>query len=284
MDFIFADDSCQKKPSRENMKGPLLAIGGLHVPGEQAGPLEETLKSHCDSIGFPHNEQFKWSPGNSEMFQKKNLNNAGRIDFFIQLIEIAKQYQATAIVIIADASKNMASNRSRSHENDVTTLFLERCHKTADGIGRACLPIIAKPGGGAKDENKFVADCLEVIHIGTNYVDFRALPMGVLTAPSRQIRLLQLADIVTSCTVARVGGESQFSPTVFEVIKPLFRKELGRIGGTGLKIHPDYNYANLYYWLLGDTDIRKGSTGQPLPIKSRPFAESLGEVAYDLID
>jgi hypothetical protein len=282
MDFIFADDSRQKKPSRKNIKGPLLAIGGIYVPGEQVGHLEKSLKTYCESIGFPQNEQFKWSPGKSEEFQKEHLNDDKRIPFFNNLLEIAAQHKATATVVVVDASKSKAYNKSKSNENDVTILFLERCHKTLHGAGRVGVPIIAKPSGGSTDENKFIADCLEVIQTGNIYVNFKSLAIGVLTAPSKQIRLLQLADIVTSCTVARVSGESQFSPSVFEKIKPLFQKDGDRIGGIGLKIHPDYTYANLYYWLLGDNCFRKGNQGYPLPKKNLPFAESSCEADYKM--
>ena len=42
-----------------------------------------------------------------------------------------------------------------------------------------------------------------------------------------------------------------------------------RIGGVGLKIHPDLRYANLYYWLVGDDVIFKGWNGFPLPRELR---------------
>jgi hypothetical protein len=52
----------------------------------------------------------------------------------------------------------------------------------------------------------------------------------------------------------------------------MFPRDFGRIGGLGLKIHPDFRYANLYHWLLGDSHFVRYQSGYPLPFKSRPYA------------
>ncbi len=98
-----------------------------------------------------------------------------------------------------------------------------------------------------------------------------------MTADSKHIRLLQLADVITSCSIARIAGENRYSPEIFELIKPLFREGYGRMGGIGLKIHPDMRYQNLYHWLLGDDIIKRGDIGIPLPEKGSLYDESPGE-------
>jgi len=90
------------------------------------------------------------------------------------------------------------------------------------------------------------------------------------------------ADVVTSCVVARVSGESTHSPPVFDLIKPLLRSDGHRIGGVGLKIHPDFVYANLYHWLLGDSHFHRFNIGFPMPLKDRPFSNDAGEAAFTL--
>ena len=55
-------------------------------------------------------------------------------------------------------------------------------------------------------------------------------------------------------------------------MKVLLRSGSGRIGGVGLKIDPDFSYANLYHWVLGDTDFWRGNLGTPLPLNDRPYA------------
>jgi hypothetical protein len=62
--------------------------------------------------------------------------------------------------------------------------------------------------------------------------------------------------------------EATFSPAIFQRILPLLDRTTDRIGGFGLKIHPDHKYANLYHWLVGDTTFK----GASLPSGSHPYA------------
>jgi hypothetical protein len=123
-------------------------------------------------------------------------------------------------------------------------------------------------------EARFVASCLETIRDGTQFVDLEKIAL-VLTEDSKNVRLLQLADLIVGCTVAYVGGESDHSPALFDQhIKPMLRSEQGRIGGVGLKLHADLRYANLYHWLLGDSHWWKGNVGSPLPVEGYPYVSS----------
>jgi hypothetical protein len=54
----------------------------------------------------------------------------------------------------------------------------------------------------------------------------------------------------------------------------LLRTELGRCGGVGMKIHPDFRYANLYHWLLGDEFFARYMSAVPLPLMGRKYAAS----------
>lgn len=278
-DFIFADDARQTRPSRKDL-GKLLALGGIHVPGENVGPLETNLEELCRSVGFPRDQQFKWSPGKKESFQKQLLGGEERLSFFGQVVDLAKKHDAVATVVAEDEQYRCARKESRDHSHDVTTLFLERAAHSFKAVRRRGVVVIAKPGTGGS-EKKFLASCMDLLESGTNYVDLNRLALPVMTMPSRHVRILQLADVVASCTVARISGESNFSPRIFECLKPLFRSESGRIGGVGLKLHPDYKYANLYHWLLGDSHFVKGGSGHPLPMKDRPYSNNSGEATSD---
>jgi hypothetical protein len=149
---------------------------------------------------------------------------------------------------------------------------LERVHRLFGKIQSEGIVIVDRPGGGRADEDRFLGSCLETLLSGTDYVKPDRIALNVLSTPSRLIRLLQVADVITSCTVAMVGGEDNFSPPIFNEIRSLLDRDMGRIGGVGLKIHPDYKYANLYHWLLGDSDFFKALTGSPLPILTRPYS------------
>lgn len=276
MEFIFADDAKQVRPTRLGV-GPLVAIGGIHVDSNGVGSLERELDECCGNWGFPAGEQFKWSPGSTESFMRTQLVEDRREAFYNDVLTLAIGHEVSATVVIEDLDRRPAREQSRDHEHDVTALFLERVSshlvtKQAEGI-----VIIAKPRGGHREDEKFVAQCLELLDAGTEYQDLVNIPLGVFTAQSNRLRLLQLADIVTSSTLARVAGEIRYSPRVFEHVKCLFRNDGSRTGGIGLKIHPDFTYANLYHWLLGDPHIMRGGVQVSLPIHDTPFGEHPNE-------
>jgi hypothetical protein len=278
MDMIFADDARQKRPSRSNT-GPLVATGGIHVPGEAAGDLERAISAHCDSTGFPTDQQFKWSPGKRDSFMRTELVEDARLLFYEQLFAVVADHGVTAFVVVEDSSRGLAAHGSSSHEEDVTTLFLERADWCVSQKGKDGLVVVATPGGGKAEKDKFLSHCLALRTEGTGYSHLERLPLGVVTHDSRRLRTLQLADVIASCVTARVAGERTYSPAVFEMIKPLLRRDAGRIGGVGLKIHPDFVFANLYYWLLNDDVHLKGTAGWPLPMEDRPFHSDAGEAA-----
>jgi len=275
MNFIFADDSEQSSPTRKSMK-PLIGLGGVHVSAEEIGNIENDINELCNKHGFPDGEEFKWSP-NKDTYMRSNIIEQDRIDFYKELFEISSRYNVTAIVVASDIKCSYANKSSSNHFEDVNTLFLERAHQLFSSHRRKGIVIIDKPGGGPKQDKALISKCLETLERGTDYVKFDSIPLPVMTADSKHIRLLQLADVVIGCCLARVAGENKYSPAIFDLIKPMLRKEYNRIGGVGFKIHPDLRYKNLYHWLLGDEFLKRGGAGDTLPEKGYPYYENPGE-------
>jgi hypothetical protein len=152
-------------------------------------------------------------------------------------------------------------------------MLLERVHLTIPE-GDFGTFIADRPGGGRGDEDRFVANCLETLRSGTNVVaDLRRLALAITTS-SEFVRGLQIADVITGCTTAYVAGEVRYAPDVFAGVRPLLREDRGRIGGVGVKIHPDARYVNLYHWLFGDPHFIRFNIGTPLPLEGRPYANS----------
>lgn len=269
MDLFFADDARQRKPSRPGM-GPLVSIGGIYVPSQEVGHLERAIDTLCADYGFPPREEFKWSPGR-ELWMRDNLVGEERQEFLIRMLSLAQDSEVKAIVIVEDTGYETATG-ALSAEEDVTCLFLERVHKLLNKARAEGIVIVDRPSGGRADEDRFLANCLETLQSGTDYVKPDRIALNVLSTPSKLIRLLQVADVVTSCTVAAVGGEDVHSPPVFDVVRSLLHSDMGRIGGVGLKIHPDFRYVNLYHWLLGDTNFLKHAVGHPLPLRDFPYS------------
>lgn len=267
MKFFFGDDSRQVTPTRDQM-GSLVAAGGVLVSAEHIRSLEQSLNELCRSFGFPEREPFKWSPGR-ELWMRSNLVRERRQQFFHEALDLAKAHDITAVVVIEDTTAQTATKNVKSAEEDVTCLLLERVEQQVPTDPGAVI-IVDRPGGDRGDEERFLMQCVENIQTGTNYVQFNSFAINVLSANSKFLRLLQLADVITSCTTAYVGGEQIHAPPVVEKVKPLLAADMDRVGGIGVKIHPDFKYANLYHWLFGDTHYCRQNLGYPYPI-SRPY-------------
>ena len=132
--------------------------------------------------------------------------------------------------------------------------------------------ITDRPGGDRASEDEFLLECLDTLQQGTDYVRPDRVALSVLATSSKLVRLLQVADVVTSCTLAMVSGEDTYAPPIFNnAIRPMLLSDPDRIGGIGLKIHPDYRYVNLYHWVLGDENHIRDGIGEPLPRDDRPY-------------
>jgi hypothetical protein len=269
VDVFFADDSRQDRPSRPGM-GPLVAIGGINVPAEEVGNISRQIDDICEHFGFPPKEEFKWSPSRDH-WMYSNLHADGRRDFSCTILNLLRENDVIALVVIEDTSYNTATS-APSPEVDVVTMFLERVDKQCVRGDSQGFVIVDRPGGDRRDETKFLATCLETLQSGTTYVKPRHIAHNVISTPSHLSRLIQSADLVTSCTLATVSGEQTYAPAIFEAIRPLLDRDMGRVGGIGVKIHPDYRYANLYHWVLQDSDFCKRGSGSPLPLSSRAYS------------
>jgi hypothetical protein len=270
MDLFLADDARQNHPSRDGMTGPLVAFGGVHVPDGVVGEAERGIENFCAEFGFPPGEPFKWSP-RRDHWMRTNLVDDRRRDFLTRVLTSLRERDCHALVVIEEEGHKPAIPEVDA-ETDVTLMFLERVENNLLRLRTNGLVIAAQPSGQRDDEHKFLTDCLTMLRSGTKYVRPERIALNVLSTPSALVRLLQVADVVVSCAIARVSGEDRYSPAIFDVLRPMLFSELSRIGGVGLKIHPDLVYGNLYHWLLGDTHLWKGSVGNPLPHPGIPYA------------
>lgn len=270
-DIFFSDDSRQANPSREGM-GPLVAAGFVHVASEHVRELERDLNALCSRNGFPDGPEgeFKWSPGR-ELWMRESLVEQERATFFEEALGLAEAAGVRAVVVIEDTGCRSATGAE--HTVDVTKLMLERVESVLNQLDTTGMVVVDRPSGARRDEDRFLQECLETLSAGTDYVEFDRIATAVVSTPSGLVRLLQLADVVTACTTAFVAGEDQHAPTTFAGIRPLLRRNWGRIGGFGLKIHPDFRYMNLYHHLAGDGYLGRGVQGYPLPQPTLPYAD-----------
>jgi hypothetical protein len=268
VDLFVLDDAVQKDPDRVGM-GPLTAVGGIHVPGDAVGSLERALENLCREAGFPENtDEFKWSPGR-ELWMHKNLRGPARTSFFCEILGLTKQHAVEALVVVVDEQYRSATGPGTPPLDDALIMCLERAHGHMDARATEALLIVDRPSGDRRAETKFLAQCLATMRAGTRFAALSRLSLVVATQ-SRLVRLLQVADLVTSSTLACVAGEAKYAPEVFEAVRPLLRGG----GGVGLKIHPDLKYRNLYYWLLDEEYYTSRMRFSKLPSPETPYATS----------
>jgi hypothetical protein len=268
MHFFFIDDSKQNHPSREGM-GPLCAIGGLAVDAAYIRVIETRINEICEASGFPEGEKFKWSPG-GELWMRDHLVGDQRREFFLRIINLVCEYNSCFFVMIEDTQCRTATGLD-DHEVDCVNLFLERAQGFLGSNRSTGIVIAERPGGDRQDEECFLEECYDTFICGTNYLIPDRIILNVLPVAPKFVRLLQVADLITSCTLAFVSGEDRYSPPVFERLRDHFHTGLNGIAGSGIKIHPDYRYANLYYWLFGLEQFVRGGVGVPMPLPNRPY-------------
>lgn len=269
--FFFADDSRQLKPSRQGM-GPLVATGGAIFSEEAVRELETVIDGLCADAGFPPGEEFKWSPS-GKLWMHLKLVDPDRADFFRSILEKATEYGGKALVVIADVTAKSATG-AKPPEMDVTSMFLERADTEFGRVAASGVVVVDRTGSDFKAEERFLAACSETLQSGTAYSKPEHTLLNVVSTPSKLLRLLQLADLITGCTLAYVSGEGHFAPQTFAHVKPMLCRQGEQIGGIGVKIHPDFKYRNLYHWLFGDAFVWKGTTKTTLPVTSDLYGHS----------
>src|ERR1700730_15870887 len=180
-------------------------------------------------------------------------------------------------VAISDTSSRQPRN-STSHEDFTTLMLIERIEWLATRAARDVIVVFDRPGGAHCQEENFLARCLETIQDGTPFVRPARIALNALSTSSHFVRLLQAADVFTGCVSAYVAGETRFAPQIMEAIRPLLSRDAGTIGVIGVKINPDFWYANLYHWLFGDTHLWRRNLGHPFPLPGHPIPEMIATV------
>lgn len=273
LNFLFIDDTSQSNPNREKI-GKLKGVGGLIVPASKVRDLEIEIEEIVVSAGFPEQEIFKWSPGKRD-WMKAGLVDEARTRFFSKVLNACKNNDACAICVLNDETCSKANSSSTNHDDDVLALILERFEIFNKQTEASGFVIAAKPGGGTKDENKFLASCIERRSNGSDYSTFSTLAQNVVTMPYSHSRILQASDLVASVSNALVSGHESFALPLLGELKELFIKSSkGQIGGVGLKLHPSLKMGNLYHWLFGDDYFKRGEDYFPMPYSGIAFSKN----------
>ena len=270
MEVFFADDSTQKG-AREGM-GKLIAFGGLFLDESELKAFEDKVDSIASTAGLPDGTEIKWSPGH-ENWMRDNLHGDDRTKLFCDILSVAGSAGGRAIVVVLDEGR-MVLEGARAFAEAAKYLF-ERVTTHLSKRDSHCIMVADRPGGGKKEEERFLSDFLKRVQDGTEWVRPEHVLLNILTTPSKLLRHLQLADVIVGATTAMVAGHYKYARPVFDQVQPmLITNYLDTVGGTGLKLFPD-GLVNIYHWVLGeDTYWRVGmNTGWSLPNPDFPFAQ-----------
>lgn len=269
MDFVFAADARQSRPLRPGM-GPLVAAGGLFVPGEEVGKLEQDIEGLCREYGFAECEEFLSSPDEDASMYGNHIGHKGW-RFLKESVRLLRERRVVAVVMVHDADCPTFSGATEA-EMDVAGSFL-RWVETRLAVRKSDGAILAPANieGGGPEEG-FVGGHLETLVNATSCSKASGVTLSALSLSLRHERLLQLAGVIVSCTTAVVGGDRQYAGELFAPVRGLLARKQGRTGRVGLSLHPYYMYANLYHWLVGDSHFWMHGTGFALPLACYPYS------------
>ncbi|CAM5640686.1 hypothetical protein STAFG_0362 [Streptomyces afghaniensis 772] len=183
---------------------------------------------------MPGGEEFKWKPSKGSWLDNAGgevVKGARR-----RMLEIAGQCGVRTAVVIWD--RGCADWDKEYAANAILGYLYERIERELQTTNERGVVIADEPGGGRKDQTKWLTEALDLTTVGTTYVKPDRVVMPIVTAPSDHVPHLQLADLVTAATTAAVAGLRN-GLELIELLKPLARRNAcGRIGGSGLALVP----------------------------------------------
>jgi hypothetical protein len=260
MRLIFVDDSTQKG-FRAGM-GQLLALGAAIFPEQSVKPFDDGVKALFTKLGVPDDVEMKWSAPKGHWY-KTTASPGLRDQLQDGVLTLAKELHVVTVCVIFDTGRTTLQGYEAKKQ--ILKYLYERVSMAlGDDVG---IIIADKPGGGPKDETKWLADTHLLTSRGTTYVTPKAVVLPVLTAPSDHLRHIQLADLVVGATTAAVSGNNKSAARLVPQLMGLaHRHPSGSVGGTGIKLFPDA-LINLHYWVFGETTYyRRTSLPLPLPM------------------
>jgi hypothetical protein len=268
MEIFFADDSTQKG-AREGM-GTLVAFGGALFPEAAVRPFALNVESICSEFGIPSGDEVKWSPKKGTWIYE-NLKGETRTECYRRIITAASELRVRALVIVWDTGRTTLKG-DRAFEKCIDFAF-ERLSVNLSKRAEQAIIVADRPGGGKKQEEGLLGNFVQRVLDGTEYSVPDWCALNILTTPSKLLRQLQVADLITGVTTAMVAGQYKYAEPLFEEIKPmLLRNYYKTVGGTGLKLFPD-DLINLYHWILGEDVFWKvgRNAGFRIPDKNGPY-------------
>lgn len=244
MKLVFIDDSGQQSPPRAGL-GRLVALGAVIVPEDEVTGWASDLLAMKAQLGVPEDEEIKWKPTKGSFL----ASAGGEVNAALRerMLRAAIDRGITSVVHVLDHS---LVYRDRSVVQVGQELLKWTYDKVAFGLeGQGAVMVADKPGGGAADESRWLAQTLVLTNDGTAYTEPGKVVLPVLTANSRHVPHLQLADLVTAATTAAVAGRPHGLQLATLLLQLARKNNRGYAGGAGITLWPP-GLRDLLYWVF----------------------------------
>jgi len=272
--LVFIDDSEQTTVPRRGL-GRLLALGAVIVPEDQVAGYAEDLVGIKADIGMPPDEEIKWKPAKNSFL----ANAGGEVvpTLRLRMLDAAGARQIKTVVVVLDHSMAYTSCGKAEVGQEILRWLYERITMHLEGENDIGVVIADKPGGGHKEDSRWLAETLRLTSDGTEYVSPDRIVMPIVTGASHHVPHLQLADLVVAATTAAVAGHPSGLALGPKLLELAHKNAWNLAGGAGIVIWPK-DLTNLLYWAFGEDKSAKvaKNVGVPLPWRDWPYAEDDG--------
>lgn len=267
MRIVFVDDSAQSDPPRAGLER-LQALGAVIFPERQVAAYARAMAAIKDDLGIPSEEEIKWKPDRTESPVFASFDGGLVVQVRQRMLEEAIRCQVRTVVVIVNQQAPQGRSAAQAGAKILKWLY-ERVSMHLGDKNDFGIMIADKPGGGHREDSRWLGETLRLTNDGTRYVRANKIVLPIVTAESCYVPHLQLADLVTAATTAAVAGRRSGLTLAPLLTQLMHRHRLNAVNGAGLVLQPD-NLYNLLYWCFSESTWAMPSTKIRL---SLPFAD-----------
>jgi hypothetical protein len=253
MKFLFLDDSKQKVKDKA---WEYVGYGGYCIDSSNVNKLENDFYCIRKKYHIPRDIELKWSPNKRHYLNREFTGNRNAL--FEEIMDLCKKYRVRIVCAVYDMNevfgiipkKWSMGKKYLWAANEQIKFLIQRFEdpylRDNDDIGI----IIADHYGDKKGEQNLINQSKIYIDQGKRNQQFNRICLSPLTASSKDLPFIQIADLVIGITVGSLAY-NQYALKLFEKISRFFLNEpvnkqstssasvAESILGYGLKLYPD---------------------------------------------